>query len=494
MESVLHLILSNKLQVFNANKQVTDFLKQKLTVDNPEYNNAIKLNLSIWWKSSKLFYYEIKNLNNNLYLEVPRGILANLFVFLWQNNIQYTFEDLRQGAKSYEYNSSINLRPHQFAPVEQLVNMQQGILVSPAWSWKTVMMLDVINKKKTNAFVAVHTSELLNQFKERAITNLNLKPEEIGIISEGKVDLKEKLTIWLIQTISQLSDKEIQEITNKFGIVFIDECHHVPAESFLNFSKNVKSPFFFWATATLKRLDGLDKVLEFYIGPVLYEIPIEQLHEANLLMKPTLIPRFTEFSKPQLYEEWKKNKQRPNHWRLLTEVVNDLKRNQMIIQDLVTEATNWNYCIVLSKRKEHLYTLNELMPEKDLNGKVINKTVLVSGSIKKKEKELWKEKINNKETQIIFAIDKLAGEGLDIPHLNCVMLATPVGNLKDAEQFSGRVSRIHPWKTEAKVYDYIDQDAGYMDWILWKQFKDRYWGYYKKNCVSPNIDFNKKTK
>jgi len=493
MEQTLKIILDNKLKVFNANKQVSDFLKQKLTIDNPEYKNAIKLNISTWWKNSKLYYYELKNFNNELYLEVPRGILAHLFVFLWQNNINYVFEDSRKNASTYEFESSIQLRPHQFEPVKQLVNMQQGILVSPAGSWKTVMMLDIINKKKTNAFVAVHTSELLNQFKERAIQFLNLKPEEIWIVSEGKVDLKDKLTIWLIQTISMLSDKEIQEMTSKFWIVFIDECHHVPAESFLNFSKNVKSPFLFWATATLERVDGLDKVLEFYIGPVLYEIPIETLHEANLLMKPTIIPRFTEFSKPDLYQTWNKNKQRPNHWRLLTEVVNDYKRNQLIVQDLVQEASNGNYCIVLSRRKEHLYTLNDLMPEFDLNGKKINKTVLVSGSIKKKEKEEWKEKINNKEIQIIFAIDKLAWEWLDIPHLNCVMLATPVWNLKDAKQFTWRVCRIHPWKTEAKVYDYIDQDAGYMDGILWKQFKDRYWWYYKQYCIVPNINFNKKT-
>lgn len=60
------------------------------------------------------------------------------------------------------------------------------------------------------------------------------------------------------------------------------------------------------------------------------------------------------------------------------------------------------------------------------------------------------------EPLVVVATGKYVGEGFDLPRLDTLMLAMPVSWKGLIAQYTGRLHRNHPGKTETRIYDYID--------------------------------------
>ena len=68
--------------------------------------------------------------------------------------------------------------------------------------------------------------------------------------------------------------------------------------------------------------------------------------------------------------------------------------------------------------------------------------------------------MKNGQARILFATYQLAKEGLDIPRLDRLVLATPTRNKVIVQQSIGRIQRPAPGKTEALVLDIVFTDGG----------------------------------
>ena len=105
-----------------------------------------------------------------------------------------------------------------------------------------------------------------------------------------------------------------------------------------------------------------------------------------------------------------------------------------------------------------------------ISGKMTSKTA-------KAEREQALEDMRNGNKKYLFATYALAKEGLDIPCLDRLYLATPIKDYAVVTQAIGRIARTCEGKSEPICYDFVD-DAGY----LVKMYKKRVTSYKKNGC------------
>lgn len=61
--------------------------------------------------------------------------------------------------------------------------------------------------------------------------------------------------------------------------------------------------------------------------------------------------------------------------------------------------------------------------------------------------------------RVVVATGRYVGEGFDDARLDTLFLAMPVSWKGTLVQYSGRLHRRHPGKSEVRVYDYVDREV-----------------------------------
>ena len=81
--------------------------------------------------------------------------------------------------------------------------------------------------------------------------------------------------------------------------------------------------------------------------------------------------------------------------------------------------------------------------------------------------------ISDNEERLILATGRYIGEGFDDARLDTLFLALPVSWKGTLIQYAGRLHRLHPDKTEVRIYDYVDSGVP----MLARMFERRLRGY-----------------
>ena len=169
-----------------------------------------------------------------------------------------------------QFNGS--LRPEQ----EPIVNLYKdacekkggGLICLKCGGGKTVLALYIIALLRKKAIVVVHKDFLMTQWRDRI--KEFLPTARIGKIQQSTIDIEDKdIVLAMVQSLSQ---KEYDpKIFNSFGLAIFDECHHLGAEVFSRSMMKVASKYMLGLSATPDRKDGLRRVFEWYIGPMVYK-------------------------------------------------------------------------------------------------------------------------------------------------------------------------------------------------------------------------------
>nr|NSL49606.1 DEAD/DEAH box helicase [Dendrosporobacter quercicolus DSM 1736] len=196
------------------------------------------------------------------------------------------------------WNEDYVLRSDQEEAVEALREAESGILVAPAGSGKTLMGMRLIHDLVKPALWLTHTKDLLYQSRDAAEKLLS-GVGRIGIFGDGKHEWGDgKLFLATVQTLGD-NPNLIEELNQLIGNLVTDECHHVPAASFLNVIGQF-SPFYMYGlTATDKRKDKLEIYMYRGIGPVVHKISRDGLYDTGRLIKPEIKFVFTNFDYEQ---------------------------------------------------------------------------------------------------------------------------------------------------------------------------------------------------
>jgi len=371
--------------------------------------------------SVKPFTYN-KGQNNEMgrfcvYMESPKKLYLPRFYGMKKFGVP-NITTINDG-EDVDINFNGNLRPEQ-QPIEDiyLKNAYEkggGIISLKCGGGKTVLALHIACMLKKKTLVVVHKDFLMTQWRDR-ISEF-IPNARIGKIQQNTVDIEDKDIV--LAMVQSLSMKEYSENTfDSFGLAIFDECHHLGAEVFSKSMGKVASKYMLGLSATPKRKDGLSKVFEWYMGDIVY---LQKSKNEDYVEVQLIECKFTDekYNKEEL--NFRKEACMP---RMINNICEYFPRCELV-RDLIKKYNREKRSIlILSDRRGHLEVLYKML-------NAYSRGYYVGGM---KPEELRE----SQEKDIILATFSMASEGMDIPKLNTVILASPKS---DVEQSVGRIFR-----------------------------------------------------
>ena len=320
-----------------------------------------------------------------------------------------------------------NLREQQLEPVNNFIQAANdplkrgGIISVPCGFGKTIMSVYIACYFKKKTMFVSHKDFLNQQFIETVKTFV--PNSKIGIIKQSKIDVIDKdFVIASLQSLA-MRDYDIN-IFKEFGLVIIDEVHHLGAEVFSRAFKKMNVPIILGLSATLNRKDGMRKVFEYYIGKSVYKMIKKDKISVSVEIHKYFDPDILYCSNKLLWNG------RPNSAAMINNICNFIPRSIYITDVLIRilKKEENRKILILSERKQQLNSLENLIKEKMKNIDI----GYYIGGLSQKELDISSEK------QIILATYQMAAEGMNIPTLNTVIFASPIS---DIQQSIGRILR-----------------------------------------------------
>lgn len=399
-------------------KTVINFIKERLNIFNKEYGVKKRLGKSIF--GIEKYFHLIEEVDGKVIL--PRGFLLHLIKFLSDNSIIHTIKQNVHDFEEINFSNLISLKKNQEDVVNQILENTNGILVAPPGSGKTIMALEIITRLKLPVLILVHRNQLLHQWIERIEQFLGIPKAHIGTISGVKKKLGKQITVASLQSLVRY--KNLEEIRNKFGVVIVDECHHIPAKTYRKIIRSFNSKYCFGLTATHERKHGQELVAELCIGPVIAEIknlsaPTDEPRKFDI----QIIPSYLEL--PFRYKN--------DHYEVLAKTISyDTARNRLIINAVSEQLKHNRKILILTERKEHIETLS-------LHLRDITEIITLSGDDSARQRKFKHDQIVSGNFKVLIATGQLFGEGLDIQGFDVLVLAFPISFEGKLRQYIGRL-------------------------------------------------------
>lgn len=337
------------------------------------------------------------------------------------------------------------LRDYQTAIVNKYVQHVQGgnggggggcLDVDPG-KGKTVMALKIMSVLKVKTLVVVHKTFLMNQWLERI--QQFLPGARVGRIQGQEVDVEDKdIVIGMLQSLS-MKDYE-DSVFSGFGLAVFDECHHMSAEVFCRCMIKVTTRYTLGLSGTMTRKDGLTKVFIMFLGEIVHKE--KSVTEANVVVKNIQF-YIADEDFNELETDYRGN---PKFSTMITKLCNCTPRSEFILSVLENELTSNpdQQIMILAHNKSLLSYFYDAVVERNLAGCGANVGYYLGGM---KDADL---KASEKK-KIIIATYAMASEGLDIPSLTTLIMATPK---TDVCQSVGRILRTK--HANPLVIDFVD--------------------------------------
>ncbi|MBF0227173.1 MAG: DEAD/DEAH box helicase [Desulfobacterales bacterium] len=447
----MRIILSNKLYLEEVPLNLKSDIIQKLTLINPKYEENEKLGYSNWNTPQYLKFYD-EGIDK---LTMPRGCIDIIAYLLRSNSAEFIDNRRVFSAENFKFNG--NLKEFQQKAVKNMLAKDFGVLCAPTGAGKTVCALKIIADRKQPTIIIVHTKELLYQWIDRINTFLGIEKDKVGIIGDGSKKIN-SITIALIQSLYKCAN----DVKDNFGMLIVDECHKVPSRTFTEAVSGFDCKYMLGLSATPYRRDKLTKVIYFYLGNMHYNIEQSHLVETGDIVSFKVIAQATNFYSPIDATQY--------YSTVLSQLTEDIERNRQIAADIAKNKNNNGTILVLTDRKKHCDTLYTIL-KKEHN----SESVVLTGSVPNKERKQIIEDVRAGKTKILIATGQLIGEGFDCKNLSTLFFATPIKFNGRLIQYLGRVLRSSDGKTQAMVYDYVDNKMG----IFEAAFNSRKRVYYK---------------
>jgi superfamily II DNA or RNA helicase len=443
-------------------------VKRLAAFKNPEFYKAQKLRLPVYNKPRIIATHE----ETDEYIALPRGCMDDLTAMLNDFSVTYETKDERNYGMPINVKFSGTLRAEQIPAFQALANEEFGVLSATTAFGKTVIGGALIAEKGVNVLILVHTAALLDQWKKALSKFLLLQNElpslpkgrgrkkareQIGQLGATKNTLNGFVDIAILQSL--FDGDEVKEFVKDYGMVIVDECHHVPAISFEKVMKAANARFVYGLTATPTRQDGHQAIIFMQCGKIRYRVDAEEQAKKHGFSH-TVIPRFTSFCIPLSANG------SPAIQTILNQVCESKTRNDLIVNDGVRLAEEGKNVIVLTERKTHAELLAKEIAEKGI------KTYLLIGAESAKTKREKLSAIANaaeNDRYVIVATGKYVGEGFDEARLDTLLLAMPISWKGKLAQYAGRLHRQYKGKNEVIIYDYVDINVGVLEGMYHKR-------------------------
>lgn len=439
----LNISLNNNIRIsrIGLTPALINFLKEELNFANSEFFIKKKSGRNTF--ETVRYFKLVEETESEIF--IPRGFVGKLLRFCKESQIEFGFVDARKLNPSISYVFNASLRNHQLGVIEAASKKDYGVVVAPPGSGKTVIGLKIITDKRQPALIIVHRKQLLEQWTERIEAFLGIPKRDIGVIGQGKLKIGKQITVATIQSLP----KQIESIQNQFGTIIVDECHHVPAETFRNTIEKLHTYYLYGLTATPFRKYNDGRMIFTHLGEIIANIhstEIENYKHAKIII------RNTELEVPY-------NSKTDNFEALSKILVHDTARNKLILEDVKTELNQGKKIVIITERKEHIDSLNQFL-------KQTYEVVTLSGEDSENSRKSKWQILNEGSFQVLITTGQYFGEGTDLQNINCLFLAYPFSFEGKLIQYIGRVQRS---EISPIIYDYRDYRIDYLNKLFLKR-------------------------
>lgn len=474
------LIISDSLVLCSPTEDEISEIKKKLTFDNPAYRNALRYSkysrVSI---PPSVMYYEQGKYKGETCIKVPIGFDMSSVV---DRVDRLLIEDKRVFSQITHSPFVLTLRDDQREAAESYFNSNKGAFINsmiqlPTGKGKTILGLYIASQLSCKTLIVVHKDDLVRGWNE------DIKLAFNGAVNPGLIKAKSRrlghfLTVATVQTLNNLSEEELEELYDTFGLVIQDEMHHCPANSY-NIVSKFRSRYRLGLTATPERNDGLSHIMNLYYGGMCYKykskgvekdiLPVKVIKKTspiyfNPLYKKLTTPRGDTYKLVDLYapknRELQKGevrlsdipyKDRPtvSYQTIDNFVVTEPTYMLMVVNDIINEFNKGHSCLVFFTQKEGLEAYFDYL----INSVGIDNVTKYYGDCKTNDVSLIVAE--NKRKHITLATYAKATEGTNVKQWEVEFLVSSINNEKNTEQAVGRIRRAKEGKlSPVLLYDY----------------------------------------
>ena len=468
--STMEIVKADKIYIplKSISAKVLNHLKRIAAFKNPEFYSKQALRLSTYSVPRIISCFDI----TDEYLAMPRGCEDAILSFLNDNNVKYSITDETSHGKKISVTFTGKEREEQTDAINALLTYSNGVLHATTAFGKTVTAAAIIARKKVNTLILVHSKALLTQWHERLTEFLDIDFKEteepkkrgrkkvfsqIGCLDSAGNTLHGVIDIALIQ--SCLDENGVKPFVQDYGMVIVDECHHVSSITFENVLKNIKAHTVYGLTATPIRKDGQQPIIFMQCGPIRFSADAKSQITKQSFDR-YLIPRFTSYR--SITED------RQTITAMYQSLSEDTVRNNLIVNDICKVVDSGRTPIILTNRTSHVTLLAEKLKT------TIPNVITLTGSDTTKDKREALQRlqtISPSEPLVIVATGKYVGEGFDYPRLDTLFLALPISWKGLVAQYAGRLHRENEGKKDVRIYDYIDIHEPVCDSMYRKRLK-----------------------
>jgi len=370
----------------------------------------------------------------------------------WPGSLWLSPEKQQEGVDE-ETLKGFKTREAQKALVQEVLMSKEvrggygGILQAPPGSGKTVMGAEIILRLGRKAVVLVHKTFLMRQW----LRAFSMVTPQLNVIFLGKgqreVSEDTDVCIAMIQTLlSKKFQKEVDPAFYQlFGTLIADEVHRYGSYRWQECLTMFEAPTRIGLSATPRRKDGATKLFKWHIRPVVAKGQGFQL---------TPKVKRVQFKGQYKIMPWMRDSNGKLKMPILDkQIVKRAERNEVILDQAMKAWEAGRRILILTSRRAHAELFHEILAKwnDDNPGTRSPEARLYLGGMKEKEYVDAEE-----NAEIIVATYPMAAEGLDIPRLDVLIMATP---RSDVEQSVGRILRDYPFKPDPVVVDIIDTEV-----------------------------------
>lgn len=452
--------VGSKIIVEHPSDEIYKWCYENFVLENPEYHK--RMNMGLWCGNTPREFALYEKVGNKLFL--PYGAISKV-----KNRYgdKCPIWSLISPIRRVNYQSNIKPYTYQEKAIQEALRAFHGVVVMPCGSGKTQTALEIISRIGGRCLWLTHTQDLLNQSFDRARSVLDIALPTYGKITGGKVNIGSGITFATVQTMAKL---DLQQYRDAWDIVVVDECHRAIGSptrvmQFYKVLSNVSCKYKFGLTATPSRADGLEDSMFALLGDVVCEIDKKEVESTTC---PVSVEFYETDYMPNLSVVLSGDGT-INYSSLVSDMIKDEARFNLV-SEVIAEKKSRGAMLVLGNRVEYVKKLSEAF-----DGNCLCLSGMGNSKAAKAERKEALRRLNEGELDCVFATYQLAKEGLDVPNLRTVVLATPEKDETTVIQATGRVSRKFDGKDCGLVVDIVDEFGMYAGWA--KKRKK----YYKKS-------------